>query len=108
MVILASLQVEVNGKVRKYLHHLVTVPYDAKVALKCISPTAKLLTFVNTTLDLDQNLWNRLSPYLFVYSNITINHFDVINRGFYSCTTNVTTKSAQKTLITTSEFKVCI
>ncbi len=38
------------------------VPYDAKVTLKCVSPTAKLLTFINTTLDLDQNLWNGLSP----------------------------------------------
>ncbi len=83
---------------------MVKVPYDAKVTLKCVSPTAKLLTFIKTTLDLDQNLWNGLSPYLFVYSNLTIDHFAVKNRGFYSCTTNVTTKSLQRTLITTSEF----
>ncbi len=104
LLILASLQVQVNDKLQKYHHHLVKVPYDAKVTLKCVSPTATLLTFVNTTLDLDQNLWNGLSPYLFVYSNLTIDHFAVKNRGFYSCTTNVTTKSLQRTLITTSEF----
>ncbi len=48
LLILASLQVEVNDKLQKYHHHLVKVPYDAKVTLKCVSPTAKLLTFVNT------------------------------------------------------------
>ncbi len=52
----------------------------------------------NTTLDMDNNFWNGLSPYLFVFSNVTIDHFNVANRGFYSCTTNVTTKSLRKTL----------
>ena len=103
LLILESLQVEVNGQLQKYFHHLVKVPYDAKVTLKCISPTAKLLTFINTTLDLDNNLLNGLSPYLFVYSNMTIDHFNVKNRGFYSCATNITTKSLERTLITTSE-----
>ncbi len=105
---LASLQVEVDNIPQKFLNHLLKVPYDAKVTLKCISPTARLLTFINTTLDMDNNFWNGLSPYLFVSSNVTIDHFNVANRGFYSCTTNVTTKSLQKTLVTTSKFNMFV
>ncbi len=63
----------------------------------------ELLTFINTTLDLDQNFLNGFSPYLFISANVTIDHFNARNRGFYSCATNIHSKSSQRTLVTTSE-----
>ncbi len=66
----------------------------------------ELLTFINTTLDLDQNFLNGVSPYLFISANVTIDHFVAKNRGFYSCVTNTSsTKSSLRTLLTSSELK---
>ncbi len=100
---IGNLEVEVNGIPQKYLKHLVKVPYNAKVSLTCRSQNVEVLTFINTTLDLDQNFLNGFSPYLFISANVTIDHFNARNRGFYSCATNIHSKSLQRTLITTSE-----
>ncbi len=61
-----------NGIPQKYLNQLVKVSYNAKVSLTCRSQNVELLTFINTTLDLDHNFLNGLSPYLFISANITI------------------------------------
>ncbi len=98
-----NLGVEVNGIPQQYQHHLVKVPYNAKVTLNCKLISQSLLTFINTTLDLDHNFLNGVSPHLFISANVTIDLFVAKNRGFYSCVTNTNTKSSLRTLVTSSE-----
>ena len=88
---IGTLEVEVNGIPQKLLNQLVKVPYESNVTPYCKSQNVELLTFINTTLDLDENWMNGLSPYLLIASNITIDHFNARNRGSYSCATNIST-----------------
>ncbi len=53
---------------------------------------------------MDHNFLNGLSPYLFTSANVTIDHFNARDRGFYICATNTSRKLLQRTLITTSKY----
>ena len=100
------LDIKVNDIKQSHLLHLLKVPYNAKVNLKCFSSSAKLLLFINTTLDTDNNLSTGLSPYLFVATNLTIDHFQSEHRGLYSCVNNISTQTPERVLITSGELNV--
>ena len=94
----------VNGIKQHHVGHLIKVPYNAEITLKCSASSAELVTFINTTLDIDNDFSNGLSPYLFLSTNVTIDHFKTNNRGFYSCVSNISTVTPQKVLITSGKL----
>ena len=75
----------------------------ANAKLHCSGPGILVWAYANGSLDNDGNIMNGITPIVHVNGTLNISHFDILNKGFYICTSSASTYTKESVLITSGK-----
>ena len=94
-----DISAEIQGKPTRIQDHVLCIPYLANLKLHCSGPGILVWAYANGSLDNDGNIINGITPIVHVNGTLNISHFDILNKGFYICTSSASTYTKESVLI---------